>query len=135
MSIYQDHASPSIPMTEEQKFFFDLQGWIVLPAVLSDSELNMMKKECYANIDPKDLNQISGGIKDGHSGALQNLLDHPSITGILSEILGDKPYQNETSYGFRCDTSWTDNYCLPIFEISRRSDGMKFRTIVRFGKI
>ena len=55
MSIYQDHASPSIPMTEEQKFFFDLQGWIVLPAVLSDSELNMMKKECYANIDPKDL--------------------------------------------------------------------------------
>lgn len=105
MSIYQDHASPSIPMTEEQKFFFDLQGWIVLPAVLSDSELNMMKKECYANIDPKDLNQISGGIKDGHSGALQNLLDHPSITGILSEILGDKPYQNETSYGFRCEDS------------------------------
>ena len=30
-----EHSTAPVPMTEEQKFFFDLQGWILLPSVLS----------------------------------------------------------------------------------------------------
>ena len=33
------------PMTPEQKFFFDLRGWIVLPAVLELKEIEEMKAE------------------------------------------------------------------------------------------
>ena len=32
-------------MTPEQKFFFDLRGWILLPSVLSESEIEEMKAE------------------------------------------------------------------------------------------
>ena len=35
-------------MTPEQKFFFDLRGWILLPAVLSQAEIDEMKAEVYA---------------------------------------------------------------------------------------
>ena len=34
-------------MTEEQKFFFDLRGWILLPGVLSEEEICTMKAEAY----------------------------------------------------------------------------------------
>lgn len=34
-----------VPMTPEQKFFFDLRGWILLPSILSDSEIEEMKAE------------------------------------------------------------------------------------------
>ena len=32
-----------VPMTPEQKFFFDLRGWILLPSILSDAEIEEMK--------------------------------------------------------------------------------------------
>ena len=37
-----------IPMTAEQKFFFDLRGWILLPGVLSDDEIGAMREEAYS---------------------------------------------------------------------------------------
>ena len=64
-------------MTEEQKFFFDLKGWIVIPAVLSTNEIEAMKREVY------------DGARNGYAGRLQELLDHPSIVGILTEILSE----------------------------------------------
>ena len=40
-----DYAMPPVPMTDEQKFFFDLRGWILLPAVLTDErEIEEMKQ-------------------------------------------------------------------------------------------
>ena len=36
-----------VPMTSEQKFFFDLRGWILLPSVLSETEIETMKAEVY----------------------------------------------------------------------------------------
>ena len=60
-------------MTPEQKFFFDLKGWILLPAVLSPSDIVKMKAEVY------------DGAQRGYEGALQELLDHPVIVGILND--------------------------------------------------
>ena len=82
-------------MTPEQKFFFDLRGWILLPSVLSDSEIKEMKAEVYA------------GATHSYQGTLQNLLDHPAVVGILSEIVADERFIFDDCYGFRCENSFT----------------------------
>ena len=81
-------------MTPEQKFFFDLNGWILIPGVLTNSEIEVMKQE------------ISAGAKQAYQGTLQDLLDHPCIVDILGEILAHPPYPNEEAYGFRCEQSF-----------------------------
>ncbi len=100
---YPDHTRPPVAMTDEQRFFFDLRGWLVLPAVLSDGELAAMRAECYAGVDR--LAERAGGVKDGHSGVLQTLLDHPAVAGVLAEILSEEPYDLDECYGFRCEDS------------------------------
>ena len=82
-------------MTEEQKFFFDLKGWIVIPAVLSTNEIEAMKREVY------------DGARNSYAGRLQELLDHPSIVGILTEILSESSFVGDESYSFRCEGSFT----------------------------
>ena len=73
-----DYAMPPVPMTDEQKFFFDLRGWILLPAVLTDErEIEEMKAE------------VNGGARQSYGPSLQRLLDHPAIVGILSEVLAE----------------------------------------------
>ena len=84
-----------ISMTQEQKFFFDLRGWISLPAVLTSEEIEEMKVEVY------------GGAKRGFEGSLQKLLDHPAIVGILSEILAESSFVSDDVYSFRCESSFT----------------------------
>lgn len=84
-----------VPMTLEQKFFFDLRGWILLPSVLSASEIKEMKTEVYA------------GTKHSYEGALQRLLDHPAIVGILTEILSEDSFVRDDCYSFRCEGSFT----------------------------
>ena len=84
----------AVPMTEEQKFFFDLQGWILLPSVLSEAEIAAMKAEVY------------DGAKQGYQGALQELLDHPAVAGILTEILAEEPYLGDNYHSFRCESSF-----------------------------
>jgi len=90
----QDHTDDPIPMTEEQKFFFDLHGWILLPAVLPETEVEAMKAEVY-----------EGG--KSYEGALQKLLDHPAIVGVLTEILSEDPFLKDDCYSFRCEGFFT----------------------------
>jgi hypothetical protein len=78
-----EHSAKPISMTAEQKFFFDLHGWIMLPSVLSSVDIERMKAEVYA------------GSKQAYQGALQELLDHPAVTGILTEILAEDPYTGD----------------------------------------
>ena len=99
-----------VPMTEEQKFFYDLRGWILLPSVLTPAEIEATKAEVYA------------GARQSYEGALQNLLDHPAITGILSEILSEDPFIGDEYYGFRCEGSFT-TIRRPGWSKMERSDG------------
>ena len=80
-------------MTPEQKFFFDLNGWIMIPAVLTDLEITVMKQE------------VAAGAKQAYRGELQTLLDHDGIVHILTEILALSPDPAKDSYGFRCEHS------------------------------
>ena len=81
-------------MTDEQKFFFDLHGWIMLPSVLSSDEIEACKTEVYA------------GAKQSYQGTLAELLDHPTITPILTDILAEEPYLGDDWWSFRCEASF-----------------------------
>ena len=41
-----DNLSP-IPLTEEQRFLFDTRGWLLIPGVLSETEVKEMREFCY----------------------------------------------------------------------------------------
>ena len=97
-------------MTPEQKFFFDLRGWILLPSVLSEEEIEEAKTEVYA------------GARQSYEGSLQKLLDHPAIVGILNEILSEDPFVKEDCYGFRCEGSFI-TVRPPGWSKSERGDG------------
>ena len=85
----------AVLMTEEQKFFFDLKGWITLPGVLNEDEVEEMRKAVY------------DGARRSYDAPLDALLDHPAITGILTEILSEERYATENAHGFRCEASFT----------------------------
>ena len=99
-----------VPMTPEQKFFFDLRGWILLPSVLSEDEIEETKAEVYA------------GARQSYEGALQKLLDHPAIVGVLNEILSEDPFVKDDCYGFRCEGSFI-TVRPPGWSKSERGDG------------
>ena len=105
----EDHAADPIPMTDEQKFFLDLRGWLVLPAVLEEDEIAEVKAEGYA------------GATRGYGGSAQRLLDHPAVVGILSEILTEDPFVREECYGFRMEGSF---FVIrqPGWDVSERGD-------------
>ncbi len=79
-------------MTDEQRFFFDLKGWLLLPAVLTEAECAAVRQHLY-----------DGG--NGYTGPAQELLDHPVVVDILGEILGGGP-PAEDYYNFRCENSF-----------------------------
>jgi hypothetical protein len=79
-------------MTEEQKFLFDVRGWLLIPAVLSQGEIESIKEHLYA-----------GG--NGFTGPAQELLDHPVVADILNEILSESEPRDDY-YNFRCENSF-----------------------------
>ena len=79
-------------MTDEQKFLFDLKGWLLLPAVLSAKQIEAVKAHLLA-----------GG--DGYTGPAQELLDHPAIADVLNDILSERK-PAEDYYNFRCESSF-----------------------------
>jgi hypothetical protein len=95
-----NHTSVDIPMTDEQKFVFDLKGWILIPGVLSDDEtatirnhVIALKKEEPDNLYPARRWEMPS----------QMLLDHPVVVGVLRTIIsGDR---SDECYGFRCESS------------------------------
>jgi hypothetical protein len=79
-------------MTEEQKFFFDVRGWLLLPAVLTPSECEAVKNHL-----------LNGG--DGYTGPAQELLDHPAVVDVLNDLLSERE-PAEDYYHFRCENSF-----------------------------
>ena len=90
MTEMTDYTADPVQMTDEHRCFFDLRGWIVLPSVLPEDEVETLKAEVYAG----------GSCK---AGMLQTLLDHPAVVGILNDLLCEDPFVKEECYGFRCE--------------------------------
>ena len=94
---------PSVPLTEEQRYLFDTRGWVLIPGVLSESEIQEMREFCY------QLKQEPASIPEHHrysiGGPLESLTDHPVVCGFMHEFLASA-YANENCYGFRLESTF-----------------------------
>ena len=79
-------------MTPEEKFTFDLEGYLVLKEVLTTAEIdeiNALADSVWpGEYDETDLRRVSKASQWGQ--ATQALIDHPGILPYLVELLGPK---------------------------------------------
>ena len=119
----------AVPMTDEQRFFFDLKGWITLPGVLAAAEVEEMKAAVY------------GGANRSYEAPLDRLLDHPAIVGILTELLADTHHIGATCHPIRSEGSFTtirppgwdttargDNGMPHVVRPPQRANAMRYQT-------
>jgi hypothetical protein len=90
-----------IPMTDEQRYVFDLKGWLVLPGLLGAAELDAVREHVLRF--HRDRGSLPSHERFECAGAAEMLLDHPAVVGVLNEILSYQPLAAEECYGFRCD--------------------------------
>jgi len=73
-------------MTDEQKFIFDLKGFLVLPGVLKDDEVQGLKVQVEKiRTDPASLPPHQRALP---GGAAEFLIDQPALMDILHVIIG-----------------------------------------------
>ncbi|MCC6483292.1 MAG: phytanoyl-CoA dioxygenase family protein [Armatimonadetes bacterium] len=90
-------------MTDEQRFLFDLQGFIVIPNALDAAETARFRDEIYRMAreehpeagfwddrrEPREVVNVHRPIEKSH--AFLNVVDHPSTLDILVELTGGAP--------------------------------------------
>jgi len=98
---------PVVPMSEAQKYLFDVKGWIALPGLLSEDQLGSVREHQMKFLYERD--SLPQHERDNHGGPSQILLDHPVVVGILNEILSHQALATEECYGFRYDHTYTSH--------------------------
>ncbi|MDE3259426.1 MAG: phytanoyl-CoA dioxygenase family protein [Gemmatimonadota bacterium] len=98
---------PVVPMTDEQKYVFDLKGWICLPGLFDEEQLLRIRQHQMDFLYRRD--SLPPEERDNHGGPSQVLLDHPAVVGVLNEILSHRPLATEDCYGFRYDHTYTSH--------------------------
>ena len=96
-----------IPMSEEQKYLFDLKGWIALPGLLNQEQLGPVRQHQMKFLYQRD--SLPPEQRDNHGGLSQILLDHPVVAGVLNEIISHQALASEDCYGFRFDHTYTSH--------------------------
>ncbi|MCJ8331228.1 MAG: phytanoyl-CoA dioxygenase family protein [Lentisphaeria bacterium] len=86
-------------MTDEQKFLFDLNGWLLIPGVLESEQIALIKEHLEQLKNNPD--QLESKYRHCYAGPVAELHDHPVAVDILRCILGKDI--NEKAYGFRLD--------------------------------
>jgi hypothetical protein len=94
----------AVPMTDEQKFVFDMKGWLLLPGVLEPELIRDIKKHLHRI--RTDYDHVPPHERHSYGGIASELLDHPAIVGVLRTILNAPDDKLGKSYGFRCDGSY-----------------------------
>ena len=90
-----------VSVTEEQKFHFDLKGWVLIPGVLAEAEIAAIR--AHLERFHHDKQSLPPEERFMFAGPCQVLLDHPAILDVLRETLA--PDMAPDSYGFRLDQS------------------------------
>lgn len=81
------------PMTDHQRYFFDLNGYLVLEGVLSSAEVARLNEEIDAQNLPEPTDDIWSQRFGGFfmwSQAFRDLIDGERVLGALIEMLGEK---------------------------------------------
>ena len=74
-------------MDDREKFLFDLKGYILFPAVLSEAEIAPIKDQCDAlRTNPESLPASDRKLP---GGAASVLIDHPSTMRVLHSVIDD----------------------------------------------
>ena len=92
---------PAVPMSDEQKYQFDLKGWITLPGLLDEQQLQPIRAHQMRFLYERET--LAPEERDNHGGPSQVLLDAPAVVGVLNEIISHQPLATEECYGFRFD--------------------------------
>lgn len=93
-----------VPLTQEQKYLFDKNGWLLVPGVLSDSEIEEMRDHCYRL--SRDPESIPNHHRSTYGGPLEKLIDHPVVVAYGNEFLASPYLASEECYGFRMEMSF-----------------------------
>ncbi len=98
---------PVIPMTDGQRYTFDIKGWIALPGLLDEEQLQLIREHQIKFLKQRD--ELPPHERDNHGGPSQVLLDHPAVVGVLNEVLSCQALATEECYGFRYDHTYTSH--------------------------
>jgi hypothetical protein len=91
-----------VPLTQEQKYTFDTRGWLLVPGVLSDTEIEDMRE--YALRVKHNPDSLPEHQQSYIAGPLQKLIDHPIVVGFLNEFLSFPHLNSPEGYGFRMES-------------------------------
>ena len=94
-------GAPVVVLTQKQKYDFDRNGWLLIPSVLSDTDLSEMREFCQLLQESPE--RIPEPERCTFGGPLQKLADHPVVVGFLNEFLAYPPAASEDCYGFRLE--------------------------------
>lgn len=95
-----DGVPVTVP-TQKQKYDFDRNGWLLIPSILSDTDIAEMCEFCQRLHEaPEDIPEPE---RCALGGPLQKLADHPIVVGFLNEFLAYPPAASEDCYGFRLE--------------------------------
>ena len=76
----------STPLTDEEKFLFDLKGYLRFPAVLTTDEIAAVKDQALRiTHEPESLPAAERRLP---GGAASMLIDHPAVLRVLLGIIG-----------------------------------------------
>ena len=106
-------GEPVIVPTQKQKYDFDRNGWLLVPSVLSDTDIAEMREFCQRLSEAPE--RIPEPERCALGGPLQKLADHPVVVGFLNEFLAYPPAASEDCYGFRLEetTASVGNIAMP----------------------
>ena len=92
-----------VPLTDEQKYLFDKDGWLLMPGVLSEADCADMRAFCeQLHHDPESIPESERSVL---GGPLQSLTDHPLVVGFLNEFLAYPGLSSQVCYGFRQESA------------------------------
>ena len=93
----------AIELTDEQKYHFDTQGMLVIPAVLDAHEVAEMREFCcQLHRHPESIPEPE---RCAMGGPLQRLVDHPIVLGFMNEFVAYPYLATEHGYGFRMESN------------------------------
>ena len=95
-------GKPVIPLTAEQKYLFDMRGWLLIPNVLTDTEVTEMRE--FALKLQHEAESIPEAERSPLGGPLQTLADHPQVVGFMNEFLAYPRLSSQQCYGFRMES-------------------------------
>jgi hypothetical protein len=95
---------PVVELTQEQKYVFDKDGWLLFPGVLADDDIEDMRAFCVRlATDPESIPEHE---RSPIGGPLQKLTDHPLVIGFMNEFVAYPALASQACYGFRHESAY-----------------------------